>query len=103
MTSARCPRTSSGRSPQGRVATDERRTRGRDMTELTVRKTDEVFQRPDVDLTTQLGSVTFPNPVFTASGCAAAGQELDQFFDVAELGGVVTKSIMMAPRSGRAT
>jgi dihydroorotate dehydrogenase (NAD+) catalytic subunit len=73
------------------------------MTELTVRKTDEVFQRPDVDLTTKLGSVTFPNPVFTASGCAAAGQELDQFFDVSELGGVVTKSIMLNPRSGRPT
>jgi dihydroorotate dehydrogenase (NAD+) catalytic subunit len=73
------------------------------MTELTVRKTDEVFTRPDIDLTTQLASVTFPNPVFTASGCAAAGQELDQFFDVSQLGGIVTKSIMLAPRSGRAT
>ena len=55
------------------------------------------------DLTTTLAGVTFPNPVFTASGCAAAGQELDQFFDVTELGGVVTKSIMLDPRSGRAT
>ncbi|MDX6218350.1 MAG: dihydroorotate dehydrogenase catalytic subunit [Frankiales bacterium] len=72
-------------------------------TELTVRKREEVFTRPDVDLTTRLGGVTFPNPVFTASGCAAAGQELDQFFDVSELGGVVTKSIMLAPRSGRPT
>ena len=36
-----------------------------------------------------------PNPVFTASGCAAAGRELDQFVDVAELGAVVTKSIML--------
>ena len=36
-----------------------------------------------------------PNPVLTASGCAAAGRELDQFFDVAALGGVVTKSIML--------
>jgi dihydroorotate dehydrogenase (NAD+) catalytic subunit len=56
-----------------------------------------------LDLSTQLASARFPNPVFTASGCAAAGQELDQFFDVTELGGVVTKSIMLAPRSGRAT
>jgi dihydroorotate dehydrogenase (NAD+) catalytic subunit len=56
-----------------------------------------------VDLTTTLAGVAFPNPVFTASGCAAAGQELDQFFDVTLLGGVVTKSIMLAPRSGRAT
>ena len=56
-----------------------------------------------VDLSTELGGVAFPNPVFTASGCAAAGQELDRFFDVTRLGGVVTKSIMREPRSGRAT
>ena len=41
--------------------------------------------------------------MLTASGCAAAGRELGQFFDVADLGAVVTKSIMLAPRSGRAT
>jgi dihydroorotate dehydrogenase (NAD+) catalytic subunit len=56
-----------------------------------------------VDMSTDLAGAAFPNPVFTASGCAAAGQELDQFFDVTELGGVVTKSIMLAARSGRAT
>ncbi len=56
-----------------------------------------------VDLTTVLAGTSFPNPVFTASGCAAAGQELHQFFDVAGLGGVVTKSIMLNTRSGRAT
>jgi dihydroorotate dehydrogenase (NAD+) catalytic subunit len=55
------------------------------------------------DMSTTLAGTVFPNPVFTASGCAAAGQELDQFFDVTELGGVVTKSIMLDPRSGRAT
>jgi dihydroorotate dehydrogenase (NAD+) catalytic subunit len=55
------------------------------------------------DMSTVLAGVAFPNPVFTASGCAAAGAELDQFFDVTELGGVVTKSIMLAARSGRAT
>jgi dihydroorotate dehydrogenase (NAD+) catalytic subunit len=56
-----------------------------------------------VDLTARLGSVLLPNPVLTASGCAAAGRELDQFFDVTGLGAVVTKSIMLEPRSGRAT
>jgi dihydroorotate dehydrogenase (NAD+) catalytic subunit len=56
-----------------------------------------------VDMSTRLAGVEFPNPVFTASGCAAAGQELNAFFDVASIGGVVTKSIMLAPRSGRAT
>ena len=56
-----------------------------------------------IDLSTRLAGVYFPNPVFTASGCAAAGQELGQFFDVSRLGAMVTKSIMMEPRSGRAT
>jgi dihydroorotate dehydrogenase (NAD+) catalytic subunit len=56
-----------------------------------------------VDMTTRLRDATLPNPVMTASGCAAAGRELAQFFDVAELGAVVTKSIMLDPRSGRPT
>ncbi|SDJ25582.1 dihydroorotate dehydrogenase (NAD+) catalytic subunit [Frankineae bacterium MT45] len=55
------------------------------------------------DMTTRLASATFANPVFTASGCAAAGRELGQFFDVSELGAVVTKSIMPRARSGRPT
>jgi dihydroorotate dehydrogenase (NAD+) catalytic subunit len=54
-------------------------------------------------MTTSLASVELANPVLTASGCAAAGRELSQFFDVADLGGVVTKSIMLKPRSGRPT
>ncbi len=41
--------------------------------------------------------------MLTASGCAAAGRELDQFFDITEIGGIVTKSIMLNPRSGRPT
>ncbi|HEX2307666.1 MAG TPA: dihydroorotate dehydrogenase [Jatrophihabitantaceae bacterium] len=56
-----------------------------------------------VEMTTRLGSLTLPNPVLTASGCAAAGRELSQFFDVNELGAVVTKSIQLRARSGRAT
>jgi dihydroorotate dehydrogenase (NAD+) catalytic subunit len=55
------------------------------------------------DLSTSLGRLKLPNPVLTASGCAAAGKELSQFFDPAEIGGVVTKSIMVRARSGRAT
>ena len=72
------------------------------MSELTVRHT-QAPPLPDVDLTARLGDASFPNPIFTASGCAAAGQELEQFFPVDALGGVVTKSIMLAPRSGRPT
>jgi dihydroorotate dehydrogenase (NAD+) catalytic subunit len=73
------------------------------MSELTLRPAGVAPPAPEVDMRTTLAGLTFPNPVFTASGCAAAGQELDQFFDVSSIGGVVTKSIMLAPRSGRAT
>ena len=55
------------------------------------------------DLTTRLGSLSLPNPVLTASGCAAAGRELQPYFDVADLGAVVTKTVMSQPRSGRPT
>jgi hypothetical protein len=57
----------------------------------------------DVDLSTVLADAHLINPVMTASGCAAAGRELEQFFPVRELGAVVTKSIMRDPRSGRPT
>lgn len=55
------------------------------------------------DLATRLAWVELPNPVLTASGCSAFGRELDQFLDVAQLGGVVTKSVMLAPQAGRPT
>ena len=58
---------------------------------------------PNVDMSTSLGSFDMAAPVLTASGCAAAGRELDQFFDITELGAIVTKSVMLEPRSGRAT
>lgn len=56
-----------------------------------------------VDMTTSLGALELPNPVLTASGCAANGPELSQFFDVSDLGAYVTKSVMLEPRSGRPT
>ena len=52
---------------------------------------------------TSLGSTVLPNPIVTASGCAGSGKELSQFFALTELGAIVTKSIMLKPRSGRAT
>lgn len=58
---------------------------------------------PAVDMTTDLAGVELPSPVLTASGCAAAGKELDAYFDITAIGAVVTKSIMLQPRSGRAT
>ena len=55
------------------------------------------------DFRTKFGNRYFPAPIFTASGCAGSGRELSQFFDLNELGAVVTKSISVRPRSGRAT
>lgn len=62
-----------------------------------------VPKRTIVDMSTKLGRLEFSSPVFTASGCAAAGKELDQFIDITTIGAVVTKSVMLNPRSGRAT
>lgn len=56
-----------------------------------------------VDLSTTIGNAWFPNPIFTASGCASSGRELAQFFDLHDLGGVVTKSVMSKARTGRPT
>ncbi len=57
-----------------------------------------------VDLSVDLGGGhRLPNPLMTASGCAANGEELHRFFDVADLGAFVTKSVMADPRSGRGT
>ena len=53
-------------------------------------------------MVTSLAGVAMPNPVLTASGCAAAGRELAPYLDPAGLGAVVTKSVMLRPRSGRA-
>ena len=55
------------------------------------------------DLTTRLGSVTLPNPILTASGCAANGRELHHFVDLTGLGAFVTKTVMADPRAGRPT
>lgn len=57
----------------------------------------------EFNFSTAFGASQFPNPIFTASGCASSGKELSQFFDLNELGAIVTKSIMVKPRSGRAT
>jgi dihydroorotate dehydrogenase (NAD+) catalytic subunit len=55
------------------------------------------------DFSTSLAGASFPSPLFTASGCASSGKELSQFFDLSEIGAVVTKSVMNKPRHGRAT
>lgn len=59
--------------------------------------------RPSVDLSVSLGRITLANPITTASGCFASGPEIDRFFDIAELGAVVVKSVTVEPRKGLPT
>ncbi len=56
-----------------------------------------------INFSTSISGAFFANPIFTASGCAGSGKELSHFFPLTSLGAVVTKSIMIKPRSGRAT
>ena len=57
----------------------------------------------DVDLSVAVGGTRFANPITTASGCFASGAEMDRFFDVADLGAVVVKSVTLEPRQGLPT
>ena len=72
---------------------------------MTLTTTDTTAATPStaVDMSVDLAGRRLPSPMMTASGCAANGRELGRFFDVAELGAFVTKSVMADPRSGRGT
>jgi len=73
------------------------------MADVTIRTSADATPPADVDMTVDLAGFEAIDPVFTASGCAAAGRELAAFNDLRAIGGVVTKSIQLAPRSGRPT
>jgi dihydroorotate dehydrogenase (NAD+) catalytic subunit len=53
-----------------------------------------------VDLSTELCGVRLQNPVLLASGTCGYGTELSPFIDLAELGGIVAKSLTLEPRVG---
>jgi dihydroorotate dehydrogenase (NAD+) catalytic subunit len=54
------------------------------------------------DLAVKIGSLGLKNPVLTASGTFGYGLEYDDFYDVAELGGICTKGLSLEPRAGNA-
>ena len=58
--------------------------------------------KAEVDLSVEVGKITLKNPVLTASGTFGYGLEYDDFFDVAELGGICTKGLSLLPRPGNA-
>lgn len=53
-----------------------------------------------VTLEVQIGSLTFQNPVLTASGTFGYGLEFEQFFDISRLGGFCTKGLSLQPMKG---
>ena len=55
---------------------------------------------PAPDLRTELCGVPLRNPVLLASGTCGYGTELAPFFDLRELGGIVSKSLTLEPRRG---
>jgi len=52
------------------------------------------------DLRVDLGGIALRNPVLTASGTFGYGTELAPFLDLRRLGGIVTKSLTLEPRTG---
>ncbi len=56
------------------------------------------------ELKTNVGKVSFKNPVLLASGtCGIAGHEFEPYFNLSDLGGIVTKSLSIKPRDGNIT
>jgi dihydroorotate dehydrogenase (NAD+) catalytic subunit len=56
--------------------------------------------RQKVDLSVKIAGVRFANPVLVASGTFGYGEEYGDFVDLSKLGGIITKSITLAPREG---
>lgn len=52
------------------------------------------------DLRIKIGSLEFRNPVILASGTCGYGAELDDFIDLAQLGGIIVKGTTIEPREG---
>jgi len=53
-----------------------------------------------VSLDIEVGGLRLRNPVTVASGTFGYGEEYDQYFDIARLGAVTTKSLTLEPRAG---
>jgi dihydroorotate dehydrogenase (NAD+) catalytic subunit len=53
-----------------------------------------------IDLSVKIGSLTFRNPLFLASGTVGYGDEISQFVNLNKIGAIVTKSLSLKPRKG---
>ncbi len=53
-----------------------------------------------LNLETNIAGIKLKNPILSASGCFGYGDEASEFFDIGQLGGIITKSIGLLPRVG---
>ncbi|PID26349.1 MAG: dihydroorotate dehydrogenase B catalytic subunit [Candidatus Cloacimonadota bacterium] len=53
-----------------------------------------------MNLNVDIGGVELKNPILTASGTFGYGDEFNEFFDISQLGGIVTKAITPEVRVG---
>jgi dihydroorotate dehydrogenase (NAD+) catalytic subunit len=53
-----------------------------------------------VNLKIDIGGLSFKNPVLTASGTCGYGSELNSFFNISQLGGIIVKGTTFEPREG---
>ena len=56
--------------------------------------------RSEVDLSVQIGSLRFSNPIIAASGTFGYGVEFAHLVDLNALGGIVTKGLSLEPMEG---
>jgi dihydroorotate dehydrogenase (NAD+) catalytic subunit len=55
------------------------------------------------DLSVRIGGLRLPLPTLMGSGCYGSGEEYAPFIDLAQVGGIVLKSVTRWPRLGNAT
>ncbi len=53
-----------------------------------------------VNLSVNIKGLALKNPVMTASGCSGFGEELADFYDVSQVGGILLKGITLKNRDG---
>lgn len=53
-----------------------------------------------IDLSVQVDSLKFRNPILLASGTVGYGNEISEFIDLSKIGGIVTKSLSLKSRKG---
>ncbi len=55
-----------------------------------------------IDLSVKIGSLVLKNPVMVASGTFGYAEEFKDFFDLNQIGGIITKTVTLEPRPGNA-